>query len=237
MSARTLRTPHAGVLAALAVLALLALAPSPVRAQAPTPPTRAQLEAATYPVAFAPGGTATLTGGTFEAPHTAPGSASRVAVALQASVSGVIGGQPGAAVILAATGGGSGTFYELYVMDAAAKPVAHIALGDRIKVGSLTLDAQGRILLQGTFKRDMDPACCPSLIQRRTYALEAGRIVLESAATAVVDPVAPPRPAPTGMGVERPAGLGAGYAVLVLVSVLAASAAARAAAGRGCPRR
>lgn len=222
-------------LLAAACAGLLALAPAAVLAQQPSAPARAQLEAATYPVELAPGGTATLVGGKFEAPA-APGSASKVTVNLVQSATGTIAGQPGAAVVLASSGGGSGTFYELYVTDAATKTIAHVALGDRVQIASVQVDAAGRVLVQGTFKRETDPACCPSLIQRRAYELRGTALVLAEAISPAIDPPAPPKPAATGMGVGASDGLGRGYGVLVLVSVLVASAAARAVSGRGCPR-
>lgn len=212
--------------------ALLALAPASALAQQPAAPSRAQFESATYPVEIAPGGSATLAGGKFEAPA-APGSASKVTVTLVQSASGTIAGQPGGAVILAASGGGSGTFYELYVTDAAAKTIAHVALGDRVQVTSVEIDARGRVLVQGTFKRETDPGCCPSLIQRRAYEVRGTALVLVEAVSPAIDPPAPPRPAATGMGVGRPDGIGGGYGLLVLLSVLAAAAAARRVAGRG----
>ena len=219
-------------LAAL-LAALLALAPANALGQAPQPPARAQLEAATYPVEVAPGGTVTLAGGKFEV-AAAPGSASKVTASLQASAGGTIAGQPAAAVIIASSGGGSGTFFDLHVVDAAAKSVARLPLGDRVRIDALSLDPQGRIVVAGAFKRDTDPACCPSLIERRTYALQGSALVLVSTATAAIEP---PRPAATGTGgVEEARGLGLPYAALVLLSMLLASGAARAAAGRGGSR-
>jgi hypothetical protein len=227
----------------LTALVLPVLAPSSARAQQPASPTRAQIEAATYPVPVAPGGTATLVGGKFEV-AAAPGSASKVTATLVNSANGVIGGQPGAAVVLATSGGGSGTFFELYVVDVTAKTVARVSLGDRIRLDGLSVSAAGQVAVAMGVQAPGDPLCCATGQQTRFYELQktpAGTfdLVLVRTATAVVDPArpAPPRPATTGTGgIDAVDGVSTPFAALVLVSVLLASAAAHVAAGRGCRR-
>lgn len=227
--------PLLGVL--LALLAI-GLAPSTALGQQPGP-TRAQIEAATYPVPVASGGTATLIGGRFEV-AAAPASASKITATLVSSANGVIGGQPGAAVVLATSGGGSGTFLELYVLDASAKVTGRASLGDRVAVREVSVGPNGNVLVQLMAHSSADPQCCPTIPQRRDYELRGSELVLVSTATAAVDPprpTQPPRPATTGTGgVDVPRGVGAPFAFLVLASVLVGSAAARVAAGRGCPR-
>lgn len=197
-------------------------------------PTRAQLETATYPVALAPGGNATLTGGRFEAPA-APGSASKVTVSLHAAASGVIGGQPGAAVVLASSGGGSGTFFELYAVDAAAKTIARASLGDRIVLNALSVDASGHIIVAMVGHRAGDPLCCPTAPQTREYALQGGALVLVATTPA---PAPPPRPAATGTaGVEDARAFSALVEAIVLGAVLATSVAARALIRRSASSR
>jgi hypothetical protein len=231
------------VIGLLLVAAVCASLPSSARAQASTAPTRAQLEAATYPVPVAPGGTATLVGGKFEV-AAAPGSASKITATLLQSANGAIGGQPGAAVVLATSGGGSGTFYELYAVDATATTIARVSLGDRIRLDGLSISAAGQVAVAMGVQAPGDPLCCATGQQTRFYELQetpAGTfdLVLVRTATAVVDPIrpAPPRPATTGTGGPLASeDHRFAYAGLVLGAVLVGSAAARVAAGRGCRR-
>ena len=171
---------------AAVIAALLLLMPAAVQAQQPSP-ARAQLEAATYAVDVAPGGTATLVGGRFEAPA-APGSASKVTVSLHAAANGAIGGQPGAAVILASSGGGSGTFFDLYAVDAAAKTIARVSLGNRIVLNALTFGPNGRIVVAMVAHAPADPLCCPTSQQTRQYELRDGALVLAVTAVATGRP-------------------------------------------------
>ncbi|MFA7248244.1 MAG: hypothetical protein WC273_01265 [Dehalococcoidia bacterium] len=228
------RLLRAAVLAVLATL--LTFQPSPAMAQQPTP-TRAQLEAATYPADLAPGGSATLVAGRFEAPA-APGSASKITVSLQAVANGAIAGQPGAAVVLASSGGGSGTFFELYAMDSSAKPIAHTSLGDRIVLNAISIDSAGQIMVSMVAHAPGDPQCCPTAAQVRAYALLGGALTLvattpsASTPTPTPPPATPPRPAATGSGGigAREGGVGGTVlAFLALGAVLAASVRARTA--------
>ncbi len=239
VSFRRILLPILGLAAVLAI----GVAPSTALGQQPGP-TRAQIESATYPVPVAPGGTATLIGGKFEV-AAAPGSASKITATLVSSANGVIGGQPGAAVVLATSGGGSGTFFELYVLDVTAQTIARVSLGVRIRLDGLSISTAGQIAVAMGVPASGAPLCCATGQQTRFYDLQktpAGSfdLVLVRTATAVVDPprpVQPPRPATTGTGgIEAPRGVGAPFAFLVLASVLVGSAAAHVAAGRGCPR-
>ena len=213
---------------AVTVAAFLILMPSAARAQQP-PPTRAQLEAATYAADVAPGGSATLVGGRFEAPA-APGSASKVTVSLQAAANGPIGGQPGAAVILASSGGGSGTFFDLYAVDASAKTIARAALGDRIVLNALTFGPNGRIVVAMVAHAPADPACCPTSVQTREYEIRDGALMLLTTATPGPPP---PRPATTGTGGGTATrALGGHVPWAALATVLALSLGLRAATRR-----
>lgn len=255
-----IRTVLLGTLLALAA----AVVPASVLAQTPTPaptatatatptpvvtptpplapttgPTRAQLESATYPAEVVPGGgIVTLVNGRFEAPI--PGlpveSALRNRVTLTQSVSGIIAGRAAAAAITAENGGGTGTFHYLHVVDSAMKVIAVTALGDRIRVDSLTLNDQGRIVISGAFRRDSDAGCCPTLIQRRVYMFNGTELVLVQADTAAVDPVptpVPPRPAATGTGgLEEARTLEASVAAVILGAVLVSCVAIRGSSKR-----
>ena len=81
-----------------------------------------------------------------------------------------------AVVVLAASGGGSGTFYSLVVVlnkegSTAGIPVpgAWTDLGDRVVVHSVDVD-QERIVLRMREHAPQDPLCCPSMETTRTYS-------------------------------------------------------------------
>ena len=213
----------------------LALAPTVVLAQQPVP-TRAQLEAATYPVDVAPGGTATLIGGRFEAPA-APGSASKITASLQASANGMIGGQPAAAVVLASSGGGSGTFFDLYVVDAMVKTIARAALGDRIVLKALSVKATGRIVVSMVAHAPGEPQCCPTAAQTREYALQNGALTLVATTPTTGPAATPPRPATTGSGgLDATHDVTASGATILLGAVLTICLGARVATRSARPR-
>ncbi len=231
----------AGTVLLGALLALVAaVGPAPAFAQTPTPspttpgPTRAQLEAATYPVPAIPGGTATLVGGKFEV-AAAPGSASKATATLVSSANGIIGEQPGAAVVLATSGGGSGTFFELYAVDVTAKTIAHVALGDRIRLDGLSISTAGQVAVAMTAQAPGDPLCCPTAQQTRFYELQktpAGTVDLVLVRTATAQ-IQPPRPAATGTGgVADGWQVEASFAAIVLSAVLVSCAALRGASKR-----
>ncbi len=132
--------------------------------------------------------TAPLTDGEYSE-EAAPGSASKVEVTLtdQGAV-GELNGQPAAAVVLATSSGGSGTFYDLaVVMDENGEPVnvATISLGDRVQVNSVAIE-DNQIVVDMVQSGPNDPMCCPSEHVVNAYALQDGELV-EASSTLVAD--------------------------------------------------
>lgn len=87
-------------------------------------------------------------------------------------------GRKDAAVILAANGGGSGTFMSLgTVLNEAGQPMqtASEDLGDRVVVKSIAI-ADGTITLTLVTHGPDDPMCCPTLKVMRTYRLDNGKL-------------------------------------------------------------
>ena len=77
------------------------------------------------------------------------------------------------AVVLAASGGGSGTFYSLAaIVDEGETPTlaATATLGDRIRLESLTV-AEGVITVQMVTHGEGDGMCCPTLRVAQRYQL------------------------------------------------------------------
>jgi hypothetical protein len=90
-------------------------------------------------------------------------------------------GVPDAAVVLATTTGGSGTFLDLaLVLNENGQPVnaATLFLGDRVPVDRIRV-VEGEVQVDLTMHGPADPMCCPSLEVTRRFRYESGK-VLES---------------------------------------------------------
>ncbi len=144
------------------------------------------LRNASYNSEFGENGVAKLTNGKFSLPA-APGSASMNSVTFVNDVNyGTVNGQPLAAVVLAESGGGSGTFYNLALVQAPdARPVnvANAALGDRVVVNSVEI---GNDSIYVVMERPgaNDPLCCPTERVVATYRLNGNK--LESTGVEVI---------------------------------------------------
>ena len=88
-------------------------------------------------------------------------------------------GVPDAAVVLATTTGGSGTFLDLaLVLNRDGQPVnaATRFLGDRVPVDRIRI-VEGEIQVDLTMHGPADPMCCPSLEVTRRFRYESGEVV------------------------------------------------------------
>ncbi|MCO6450613.1 MAG: META domain-containing protein [Caldilineales bacterium] len=137
---------------------------------------------ATYQSELTATGAATLTGGAYREPA-AEGSASEIMVTLTDHIGlGELNGTPSAAVVLASSGGGSGTFYNLAVVqevDGQPQNVASVQLGDRVQVNSVAIE-NNQILIDMVTQGPEDPMCCPTQHVVQTYELQDGGLVLVS---------------------------------------------------------
>ena len=105
-----------------------------------------------------------------------------------------MGSRAAAAVVLATSGGGSGTFYELHVVtrdaNGTAWPVARHLLGDRIVLQGLAF-GQDVIRVDFTGHGPDDALCCPTRNVTQVFGLHDGELELVHAAEApAVQPVA-----------------------------------------------
>jgi heat shock protein HslJ len=135
---------------------------------------------ATYLNEFVTAGTVTLVNGTYREPA-APGSAGETVVNLGEWIAygQLADGRPVAAVILTTSTGGSGTFYQLYLMhDASGQPVALAStfLGDRVKINSLAFEGD-QIVVDLVVQGPKDAMCCPTQAVVDTYAFKDGQLV------------------------------------------------------------
>ena len=94
-------------------------------------------------------------------------------------------GWPDAAVILATTTGGSGTFQELAVVlnrQGTAVNEATFFLGDRVPADRVRIEG-AEIQVQLTMHGPADPMCCPSVETTRRFRLDGGEILEMEAAS------------------------------------------------------
>src|SRR5262245_12728444 len=169
---------------ALAVAAML-LALSRLEAADPLAPL--SLRNAEYSSPWTPSRRVRLRDGQYRAPA-APGAATEIRVSLLDRMTAwTAGGRRYAAVILVTDPGGSGTFHDLAVVeDRRGRPVevASAALGDRIRVESLTLalrDGQTELHVGLVGHAPHDPLCCPTRRMARAFAWD-GRLLVARAA-------------------------------------------------------
>lgn len=145
------------------------------------PPTVEELGSATYRGLESPDGDFTLVDGRWEGEPFDEGGASRPAVSLAPDFR-ILGdldgdGSEEAAVVLAQSSGGSGTFNYLAVVDRAGDGnvvnVATVPLGDRVQIRHAGID-EGRLVVDGVRAGPKDAACCPGEMVRWTWILSDG---------------------------------------------------------------
>jgi len=152
-------------------------------AKTPTPAlTGDQLANAEYQSPTPAEGAVLLTDGEYHEPA-APGSASQVTVTMLPDLTayGDLNGDgvSDAAVILAGSAGGSGTFITLAAVlnqDGEPQHVASAELGDRVQVHSVAIES-GEIVVSLTTHAPSDPLCCPTLETERRFHLEQDQLV------------------------------------------------------------
>lgn len=132
-----------------------------------------------YPSEWTRSGKAPLVGGVYEEPA-AQGSASKILIRLTGSVAvGTIGDQETVVVVLVTDPGGSGVFYDLYVLrprEDRWDVVDRAHLGDRIRVNTIGVE-RGLIRLDLTVHGPRDGTCCPTERSPVYYALQRERLV------------------------------------------------------------
>jgi heat shock protein HslJ len=128
----------------------------------------------------------TLRDGLYEGPPFVEGGASRPRLMLVRDLVafGNLDGAPGdeAAAVLAENSGGSGETIYLTVIDprgGVPASVGTIAVGDRTKIVSFGI-AGADLVMQVVEAGPSDPACCPTQVARKVYALEGGALKMKS---------------------------------------------------------
>jgi hypothetical protein len=167
------------LLLSLAILSLL-LAACGSDTKAVPELTDEALANATYPLELAPGGSAKFTNGEFSSGQTR-------ATLLDPRGHGSLNPDEAedAAVVITASGGGSGTFYYLIALlnlDGEPSPIAWALLGDRVPVNSVAV-TDGMIVVKLREHGPGEPLCCPTVEATRTYALRGQTLELVSKTT------------------------------------------------------
>lgn len=133
----------------------------------------------TYPSEWTRSGQAPLVGGVYKEPA-APDSAADIVIRLTDSVAiETIGDQTMAALVIATDPGGSGVFFDLYLLrqrENRWNVVDRARLGDRIRVNTIEIK-QGFVGLDLTAHGSGDGICCPTEHRRVHYSLQGERLV------------------------------------------------------------
>ena len=110
----------------------------------------------------------------------AKGSATETIVALTNHIAfGKSANREGSAAILVTNIGGSGFFYDLAFMvkeKGKQRNIATIALGDRVKIKSLSIE-NGNIIVHMVKHNKKDPICCPTLDVTQKYTFKDNKLV------------------------------------------------------------
>lgn len=140
---------------------------------------RESLRNMTYPSEWTRNGQAPLVGGVYKEPA-APDSAADIVIRLTDSVAvGTIGDQTMAALVIVTDPGGSGVFFDLYLVQRRENlwsVVDRARLGDRIRVNTIRIE-RGLVELDLTAHGSGDRTCCPTERRRVRYALQGERLV------------------------------------------------------------
>jgi hypothetical protein len=168
---------------ALLLLSLASLvACGPKTPEPPPPLTVEMLKNAEYHSEWPAEGVAKLTDGEYEE-EIVPGAASKLIIAVYPDMHafGDLNGDgvDDAAVVLATSAGGSGTFISLEAVindKGTPKHVASAELGDRVKLKSVAIDSAEIIVDMVTHGPD-DPLCCPTVEATQKYKLEGDTLV------------------------------------------------------------
>lgn len=154
----------------------------PAKADAPAGLDAAALGSGAYKSEYGTDGIAQLTNGKFSAPA-APGAASMNVVFLSNQIAyGTVDGVPSAALVLIESGGGSGVFSTLHLVqvhDGRLNDVANILLGDRINLTTLSIQ-DNQIVVGMTQQGENDPACCPTQRVLSVFARNGDKLDLAS---------------------------------------------------------
>jgi len=164
--------------------------PAPTATPTPIPPlTLNALKNAEYQSDFPKSKKARLTDGKYEE-EIVPGAASKLTIVVYPDMYafGDLNGDGvgDAAVVLVASGGGSGSFISLEAVindKGTPKHVATASLGDRTRLKSIAIQA-GEIVVTTLTHGPNDPMCCPTIEGTQKYKLQGDKLIQVSSTSA-----------------------------------------------------
>ncbi|MBC8492664.1 MAG: hypothetical protein H8D43_02670 [Chloroflexi bacterium] len=167
----------------LVLLSLTSLVACGQKTPEPPPPlTVEMLKNAEYHSEWPAEGVAKLTDGEYQE-EIVPGAASKLIIVVYPDMHafGDLNGDgvDDAAVVLATSGGGSGTFISLEAVindKGTPKHVASAKLGDRAQVKSVVIES-GEITVDMVTHGPEDPMCCPTVEATQKYKLQGDTLV------------------------------------------------------------
>ncbi len=148
------------------------------------------LKNGTYHSDFVPDGTVTLVDGKYQE-QAASDSASMITVDFVDAAVDIVGDAYSAAIVLASSGGGSGTFIDLHliqVKNGESAETAVMELGDRTQINNIEMNSDGDIIIDMVRHTDSDPLCCPSEKAVVTYRLVDGALVETAVSVGIPNP-------------------------------------------------
>jgi heat shock protein HslJ len=146
----------------------------------PPTPTLEQLKGAAVSGVFDTA--VTLANGRYDGPPAEPGAASHPTLMLweSAVAFGDMDGAPGneAVALLSSNSGGSGEFVYIAVFGVRDGQLVNLGtaeVGDRVKLRTLWLE-KGKAIMDVVEAGPKEPACCPTQLARKDYAMEGGAL-------------------------------------------------------------
>jgi len=154
-------------------------------------PVSADPAAMTYRSSWLESGQVTLAQGIYRAPA-APGSAAELVVRLtDRQTFGQLEGKDAGAVVLVTQTGGTGTFYDLALLNQEPNGWVNsdvVLLGDRVAIHELAI-RDNQVVVDMTTQSPQDPMCCPKLRVQRRFAVHDGQLVAAGESVVAPSPV------------------------------------------------
>ena len=154
-------------------------------------PVSADPAAMTYRSSWLESGQVTLAQGIYRAPA-APGSAAELVVRLtDRQTFGQLDGRNAGAVVLVTQAGGTGTFYDLALLNQEPNGWVNsdvVLLGDRVAIHELAI-RDNQVVVDMTTQSPQDPMCCPKLRVQRRFAVHDGQLVAAGESVVAPSPV------------------------------------------------
>ena len=164
------------------LVALAILLPAACSHSTAPPPSDIQIDQISFISAWTSSGSVRFTNGEYREPA-APDSAADLVVQTTGDIAaGELNGVPSAALVLVTNAGGSGTFFDLALLQwqSGAWINTDVAeLGDRVQVHAVSIE-NDTIRVKMTTHGPGDPMCCPSLRTERQFGGQDARLVESS---------------------------------------------------------